>query len=238
MDIVGKITQFFSQKRPEDQPEVYLALQIDHTSVKAATWRLVDQKVAMLGTGKASYPENDWERAIDAADTAIADAMAECEIEIPKVMFGLPEHWVSEERIHEPYFSHIKKFAKELDLKPLAFVAIPEAIAHARRLQEGTPITAILVGVYEKEVSVALVGVGRLEGVKEVPRSGEGIGFDTEQALQRFSYIEVFPPRLIVYGDERFMEEAKSSLSSYPWMKKSSFLHVPKLEMLFYPLYI
>lgn len=218
-------------KERSTQKEFHLALELMTSYVKASLWTLENQSVRIWGTGLKEFETENWEKALEAADEAIALSCENFSAEISKVMFGLPEDWVEEEKIKEPYFSQIKKISKELELEPLAFVAIPEAISYYLKQQEGSPLTAILVGIEKDDVDVTLIRVGKVDGTKPIKRSSETLGFDVEKTLSLFPNVEVFPPRILLYG-EGDLTRAQSELLSHQWVKNSLFIHFPKVEIL------
>lgn len=220
--------------------EYFLSLVIAEKRVKSAIWWFSGQKILDLTFG---FTE-DWggetaEDLVIAADASIASAVTQLrtlEGKLPsKVILGLPEHWVLENSITKEKLPFLQAVCKKLQLKPLGFVVIPEAVAHYLNLEEGGFPNAILVNVSEAEIIVSLIVKGKYLGSKVVGRS-DSLVLDLEEGLLRFGYGDVLPSRILLLEDVPLgnMDELKRSLVAYPWVdpdKKLNFLQLPKVDV-------
>lgn len=227
-DIFAKIGQ------KEEKKEYFFALTISSERVKSAIWTIEKgaTKVVSIGESASWSEEGDL---LDAVDKTLSSATEtftpEEEVEEPnKVIYGLAEDWVKEEKIVSSKLEVLKKISQKLDLKPVGFVVITEAIIHQLKVNEGVPPTAILLALNKTRAYVALVNLGKIVASTTVERS-QDLGADVTEGLSRFEIKEPFPARILLYNDESDLEKAREELLAYSW-PTSSFLHLPKIEIL------
>lgn len=225
------------QQKSEAEKEYLFALQIDHETTSGAVWGIQESKAKVFGLS----PSFNWQEegqllsATDEAYSAATEKAALSEENEPqKVIFGLPFPWVKGEKILPEKLSLLKKICQSLDLKPVGFVVIAEAIIKYLKALEGVPLNAILVSLASAEIELTLVRLGKIVGRSQVKRS-ENLGDDVAEALSRIKTEEVLPARIILYGQEDLIEEKKDEILDFPWLDKEedfNFLHLPKTEVM------
>lgn len=225
-----ELTNLFSKfAPPEERREHFLALEISPRHVWAAVWQTEEEKVKIVSFGsKERWNGKNLERLTAAGDTSLASALENLPEEPNKVVFGLPETWVSKNKIVPSRLADLKSLCQKLDLKPLGFVVTTEAIIQYLKILEGTPLSAILIHVGKEEISLTLVEMGKNLGTQVIGRS-EDFGGDVYEGMARFGREETFPSRILLYDTD--LESERQTLLSYEW-KESPFLHFPKVEIL------
>lgn len=222
------LVNFGRKKEPQKK---FLALRVGSQSVTGVLWTVVDGKVVIGKTDRSPLPSLKDEEFLPVADRVVS-TVSEGEIPEPKeILFGLSPDWIAEGKIVEPQLSLFRKVSRELDLTPLGFVVIPEAIANYYKETEGTPLTAILVGIEVSKLYVTFLRGGKViktEIVNVVDSSGLDVLI--EQALKKFLDVEVLPSRMLIYDGGEDLEKLKEQILSYPWTQKLPFLHFPKVE--------
>lgn len=211
----------------EEQLEYFFAINIGTDSLTAALWTIEGRQLKILNTASESYSSSD--EIIAVADKLLDQVVGLKEIEPQKILFGVPNSWLSDDNLKDEYLSLLRSFVKELELTPMAYVATSNALIHFLENQDGIPTTAILIGFQKLHLAVTVVRAGQLDAVKVIKR-GESSGSDIEKTLLTFTDIETLPSKILIYGD--IAPELKSQLSSFAWMSKLSFLHLPKIEEL------
>lgn len=229
--ILDKIRQ-----KEEKKQEYFFALQLNEGIVKSAIWTVEKEAVKILAIGENRRWENEEEilGAVDASISSATEKLVSIDKgeEPNKVIFGLASDWVEGSKILPLKLELLKKVSGALEIFPVGFVVIPEAIIHNLKTNEGVPPTAILVGQAIKRTAVTLVRLGKIVGVQMVNRS-DNFGDDLAEGLSRFTDEESFPPRIILYDAGEGLEEQKEELMNYPWgEKRVNFLHLPKIEIL------
>ncbi|MCH7640625.1 hypothetical protein IID22_00280 [Patescibacteria group bacterium] len=220
--------------KSEDKKEYFWALTIEPGWVQAGVWRVHDGKTQIVSTS----PPAPWEleeELIEAVDTALSASIKDFpeEAEEPnKAVFGVVGSWVSQGDIKQEYLEKIKKICSKLTLTPLGFVVLPEAIAHYVKSEEGSPISAVVLGISKNDIEISVFRLGKLSGSYRVARS-LSIVDDTVEGLTRFASQDPFPSRFLLYdGRKSEIEEVRQELLRANWddYPKVAFLHTPKIE--------
>jgi len=210
--------------------EIYLTLEFDTNIVNAQVFEMVGKKVTIIGSTQNKFEQEPENGLIEAVNVAIT-TLEEKTPEVRKTIFGVPNEWVEEGRIKTRYQLLLKKMSSDLALDPVGFVVSQDAVMFYLGQLEGVPATAVLIGLFEKEVVVSVVRSGKLHGVirKSILSN---ISESVKIALKEFIGIEVFPSRMLIYGPRIDLEDIKQELISYPWLQNINFLHFPKIEIL------
>lgn len=223
----------FIQKSPQKE-EVYLSLVLEAAAIGAAVWTLSEGKKPHIGTAATEQVEADsWEKRLEACDRAIAHLAEKVgRDDFEKVVLGLPAYYLTpEDNIEIHTQGHIKTITEELELTPIGFVPIHQAIVHMIKQEEGVPPSVILLEVGPEKIETILYKVGTIVG-----RVSIGMGDlvpEFERALKGFKEIEVLPSRILLYGSiQETLEGYKRDLLKHPWPTRANFLHYPKIEIL------
>jgi len=223
-------------KNEKKQKEYFFALEINVDRVKSAIWTIEDNQTKIVATGDICPWTNDDEL-LEGIDNSLSSAIEsfsdeEKTTEPDKVIFGLSAEWVEQNKVLAGKTEILKKISQKLELKPLGFIVIPEAITHWLKKMEGVPPTAILVGLTDKKIVVSLVDLGKVIDTSLVIRS-ENIAQDLTEGLSRMHKDVPFPPRILLYDGEHDLEEIRQDLIRWQWQDdKITFLHLPKVEIL------
>ncbi|MGD0523281.1 MAG: hypothetical protein ABSA43_01840, partial [Candidatus Microgenomates bacterium] len=221
--------------KPQPKSEHYWLLVIESGWIQAGIWKIEESKAEVISVSPVTPWESD-EEIVGAADTALSSAvqnLAEDIKEPTKTIFGVPSSWVEGGQIAQEFLDKIKKVCSELSLEPTGFVVLPEAIAHYYRSEEGAPLNAIVIGISQENLEIAVFKLGNLVGTSVVARS-VSVADDVAEGLTRFSTGEPLPSRIIIYdGKEGELENTKQTLLETNWegSEKIKFLHTPKVEV-------
>lgn len=227
MSFLDNVTAFLPLGKKEEKIEHFFALNIGPDKLTAALWAITGKELKIIDIASADYSANEEITAV--TDRLLDQVLGLKEIEPQKILFGVPNSWLSDDNLKDEYLKILRALVKELELTPMAYVATSNALIHFLEKQEGVPATAILVGFEKNHLVITVVRAGKLDGVKVVSR-GESSGTDIEKALLTFTDVETLPSKILVYGQET--PGIKNQLLSFSWMSKLSFLHFPKIEML------
>ena len=218
----------------KDKTEHYWSIVLEKDLVQAGIWKVVEGNVVMVSTS----PPAAWGSAdelINAADSVLSSSVSELSEEAQepsKTVFAVPNSWSSDGQIKQEYLEQIKEVCQKLELIPVGFVVLSEAISHFLKSEEGVLVSAILVGLGKEEIELSLVRTGKVVGETQVLRS-MSLDEDVTEGIARISDAQSLPSRVVLYdGKEGDLEEAKQSLINTDWTKhpEISFLHSPKIE--------
>lgn len=183
--------------KSKEKAEYLFAVNIGPQVVTAAVWSLAGNKITVLNPSFATYSSTD--ELVEVLDKLLPKTLGNLSVELEKVLFGVPEGWLQDDDLKEPYLKLLREIVKSLELKPLAYVSTSHALSLYLEKDEGAPATAILVGVEQGFVSVSIVRAGKLDGTKVIKR-GNNLGEEIEKALLTFTEVEVLPSRILLFG--------------------------------------
>ncbi len=213
----------------------YLALLLQDEKIGAVILEEIEGRIHVVASAeehfstsleKASFEE--WLNNIDKAVSLAENNLPE-EIQTEKTVFGVKQDWVEDGKIKKEYLIKLKKVCDELELKPIGFLVFTEAIVHLLQQEEGAPVSAILVEVGKKFLTISLIRAGRIVQTQLTPME-EKITIDVDKALKHFE-TEILPARIILYDSEN-NEKLSQSFISHSWSKSLPFLHVPQITVL------
>lgn len=223
-------------KNETEKKEYFFALEIDVDQVKSAIWTIEGDQSKLMSLGEIVYwgKESELLECVDnSLSSAIERLSPQAEVKEPeKVIFGLSSDWIEQNKILPEKIEILRKISQKMELTPLGFMIIPEAIVHWLKKLEGVPLNAILVSLSKKKITVSLVEQGKVVQTNLVVRS-ENLGADLAEGLSQINHEMSFPARILLYGFEEKLEEARQELINWPWTEeKINFLHLPKVEIL------
>ena len=220
----------------ETPPDLYWSLVIEKGWVQAGIWYIgeTSAEVLTISPGATWEAESELVGACDAALSSCVSNLPENYEEPSKTVFGVSSSWVKEGEIQDEYLAMIKSVCTDLSLTPVGFVVLPEAIAHLYKSEEGSPLSAIIIGLGSENLEISVFKLGNLIGTTSVARS-VSITEDVTEGLSRFEGASPLPSRMVVFdGKGGELEEAKEELMKASWEgnEKMKFLHTPKAEIL------
>ena len=225
------IGNFFEKKTDS---EYFLTLTLRNERATAVVFEKTSGRVKVVGKGekefKRTIEEEDEEDLLKALDVAISDAESSLpdNVESHKTIFGIKGNWVEEGKIKKEYLGKLKKISDSLDLKPMGFLVVTEAISHLLQKEEGAPVSAILCEVGKNALTVSLLKAGKIleEKTSEVH---ENKPFTVDALLKHFEAPEVLPSRIIIFGSN---EDLTQEFLGFTWSKSLPFLHPPQITSL------
>lgn len=214
-------------KKETPSPPLFLALELQDGLVKSALWKIEGGVATIVSIGTpAHYKEIDG--LVSAADTCLSSLNPPDSQEPNQVILGLPENWLSGDKVIAPFNQHLKKLLQELELTALGFVTTTEAVIQYLQTLEGIPPTAVIIETTIDTASVTLVKLGQIIGRQTVGRSDD-LAKDVQEGLARISS-DQYPPRFILLSSKSPQEDHQQ-LTSYAWTDVLPFLHLPKVEL-------
>ncbi len=230
MSFLSKITARIPFAKKEEVLEYFFALNITSEKLTCALWAIERKQLKINGSASENYDSLD--DLIPVTDQLLDKVLGIQEIDVQKILFGVPSSFLSDGNLKEEYLKILRKLVKDLSLTPMAYVENSQALVHFLEKIDGVPPTAILIGFETKHLTVTVVRAGKLDGVKIIKR-GDNSGADIEKALLTFVGVETLPSKILLYGDPaEEWEKLKEGLLSFSWMSKLSFLHFPKIEIM------
>jgi len=131
--------------------------------------------------------------------------------------------------IKKEYLLKVKELVKNLELKPLGYIEIHDAVIELISSKEGIPITSILIEVDSKSLSIFLYKNNKLLQLEQVEKK-QDILESIIPAFERLRLENMLPSRILIY-DSKNVDNEVSSLISHSWSKEI-FIQHPKVEII------
>lgn len=217
----------------KEKSDYFLALILQDEKVNSFIFEKITQKISILGRSEEvlETPVDDlsFEELLDVCDKVVSQAeeQTQKDLGILKTIFGLKQSWVSENKIKKEYIEKIQSVCKELELTPVGFLTITDAIVNLIQKEEGAPPSAILADIGDKFVTVSLVKAGKIIETKtsEIHQSPV---FTVDTLLKHLTLPEILPSKVFFVGDEELTQE----FIGHQWSKSLPFLHLPQITNL------
>lgn len=230
MSLLDSLTAKIPFLKSPETKEYFFALNIGLEKIKVCVWAIEASNLKIINPQIDSYSTQD--EILDVADKLLDKSLGMLAPEPEKILFGVPDSFLVDEELKEPYLNLLQQISKSLSLAPMAYVATSHAISHMLDKTEGGPTTAILVDIGKEHILASVIRAGKADGSKLVTR-GDDLAQDVEKALLSFTDIEVLPSRILIYSSSfEGLDKQKDNLVSFSWMNKLPFLHIPKIDIL------
>ncbi len=221
-------SNLFGNKNKQPEPEYFLAVEIHESLIKTALWEILEGEPSVVNVG--SYESwADEESLINGVDSSLEQAVKVVSTQPKRVIFGFPDSWMDEDKIHATKIKLVSRLCKELGLDPIGAVTINRAVAHYLKKRDGVPPTIILLEIYTTKIALSNIYLGEVKSIEEVAKSGD-LARDIEEGLTRMDLTN-YPARFVLTNGSDLMEESQQ-ITSYPWQDKLPFKHLPKVEVL------
>jgi len=191
--------------------------------------------IKYLGHGEEDFDNTiedaTTEQFLEVLDKSISQAenVLPDNVESHKTIFGLKENWIEDNKIKKEYLEKLKKASDELALEPIGFLVSSESVINLLQQEEGAPVTAVLVDMGTKFITVSLVKSGKIIETKS-SEIHESAPFTVDTLLKHFQATEAMPSRVVIYGADD--EEITQEFIGHPWSKSLPFLHLPQITTL------
>jgi len=220
----------------KEEPEYLLALLLKDEKASAIMVEKLAGVIRVISTHEEYFNDSietaTQEELLRVLDKTISSAEEKLppKIEVKKTIFGVKEEWATDTGIKKEYLEKLKFVSQSLDLSPIGFLVIIEAIAHALQKEEGAPVSAILVEPGKKHIGVSLLRAGRIIETRHAPIEGS-IVKTTDTILHNFTQYEILPSRIII-SYNKSGDELHQEFIAHSWSKSLPFLHVPQIMIL------
>jgi hypothetical protein len=149
--------------KSQEHKEVFLSLYLDVHSIAVSFWSLgVHGQPEILATEQADDIEDIWDAKEESIDRLIGMLEEKTKItDVTKVILGLPSAYLEANgNIRKEVRKEIKDLTHILELEPIGFVPVPQAMMYKLKKDEGIPPSIILLGISETIVAVSLYKIG------------------------------------------------------------------------------
>ncbi len=192
-------------------------------------------RVAAVGSQK-NWSETENESLDIAVDESLSIAGNTANLpeeqEPVQTAFVLPPFWISSEGKIVPHkLKLIENLCKNLNLKPIGFIANDEAVVEEFNQNDGFPASFILLHISPSDFTLSLAYLGHIKERIKKRFEGEFKPQYVESSLLELKSESALPPQIIVFGQVH--HDILISLKNYAWVGKKdieTFLHFPDVK--------
>ncbi|MDA1316829.1 MAG: hypothetical protein O3B87_02270 [bacterium] len=169
-----------------------------------------------------------FEHILEDIDNLISDIELKTNTHVDQTIFFLHSWMIDEEslEIKDPYKGIIQKLAKDLELKPLGYIDVEEALL--RNLKAQSIMNAVSIEVNKSKLGV-FIYKGGVKIHHQYTARTDDVGDDISSVLESLPKHVVVPSKLFIYGDDD-KAEVSSELATFEW-DQSIFPEHPTLEV-------
>ncbi len=232
MKLPLKILSFFEKK---EKPELFLSLVIRNEKVTSVVFEKTGNAIRFISSDEESFRNtvedaqtdeflNVLDKVITSAETALPN-----NVETHKTLYGLKGSWIEEDKIKKEYLEKLKRASDELGLEPIGFLNYTESLVNLLQKEEGAPITAVIVDVGKKYVTVSLIKSNKILETR-ASEIHQSTAYTVDTLLKHFVSPENLPTRVILFDSEE--DDLTQEFIAHQWSKSLKFLHIPQIVSL------
>lgn len=225
----------FLRQKKEDK-EYFLALLLSSGEIRSILFEKNGESLLILASHSQEFSEPldtlPTERLTEISDVVIS----EVERVLPegsaleKTIFAVPDRWITDGKIIREHLLKLKAVCDALHLTPVGFIVSIEAIIAYLHKKQGVPVTAIVVEIGKKHVTMSLIKNGNILLVSEHEIEHDAVT-TVEKMLSTQEELEVLPAKIILLNFEA-AKKIQQAFLSHSWSKSLQFLHLPQVEVL------
>lgn len=174
----------------------------------------------------------NFDKFLEDTDALISDLELQAKVSLSKTIFFLHSTMIdpASHDIKEPYKSYIKKISKELELEPLGYIDVEEAIEDY--IHRKSIMNCLIVELNKKEIGLFMYQGGAKMHSAYTPRTPD-TATDLQNAISAIPGSQVIPSKMIIYGDFD-NTQVVSQIAQYQWNPKL-FVQHPTIEAIKLP---
>lgn len=220
---------FFSKQKNFDEP--FIGLFLKEEEGIAFFMIKYQQEVEVKEKIKFNYT-NGWENLTEDVDEILYKFEKKYQLEISKTIFFVYSHLIDDKtkNIKEPYLNKIKELVKNLQLEALGYIESFEAISFYLENKEEAPLTAILLELDKKQLSLFVYKGGKLN-YKNILARTDNIIDDFTLGINGIKEKKILLPSRIIIYDSDSIDDVAAKIISYHF-DGDYFVQIPKIDIL------
>src|SRR3989339_856762 len=113
MSFLNNLTAYLPFKKKEEKKEFYFAVNIETENLICALWTIEGKELKILSIASQKYSSD--EEIIAVLDKLLDDVLGFKEEEPQKILFGVPNSWITEDNLKDEYLKILRNIVKELE---------------------------------------------------------------------------------------------------------------------------
>jgi hypothetical protein len=216
---------FFKKKQEQTY---YFGLYLTDTHLEGFVIDISQGKPVILAHKKCPLSQ-EFEHVLEDTDGLISDIESSSQIQLDKTIFFLHSYMIDQatHEIKESYKNIIKNLVRELELVPLGYIDVQEAIHDY--VKHKSIVNSIFIELNKKELGIFIYKGGVLIHFEYTQRTKE-LGECIEEVLINLPGKHILPGKIFLYG-EAASNETASDITQYHW-KEKTFVQHPTIQQL------
>ncbi len=188
--------------------------------------------VTLLKQKEFQYTDG-WEHIIDDIDEALSLIEQELgkQTIISQCVFFVFAHLVDQatHEIAKPYIAKLRDISKLLELKPIGYMEVIDAVHEELEHEKQTRLSSIVVELDDTQMTIFLFKGGHKIVVQHGTRT-DNFAEDMQLAFEKIAQSHILPNHIYLYDSTDLAEES-SDLLLYSW-KKDLFIQQPRITVI------
>lgn len=173
-----------------------------------------------------------WEHIVDDVDEVLSLIEQDLgkQTIISQCVFFIFAHFIDQatHEIAKPHITKMRDISKLLELKPIGYMEVIDAVHEELEKDKQTRLSSIVVELDDTQMTIFLFKGGHKIAVQHVSRS-DNFTSDMQAALEKISQSHILPNHIYLYDSTDLAEES-SDLLLFSW-KKNLFIQQPRIAV-------
>ncbi len=221
---------FLNENKPSG--EVYCGILLKESQGICYVYEKSSQSVHLLKQKEFQYTDG-WEHIVDDIDEALSLIEQEMgkQTTISQCVFFVFAHLVDQNthEIAKPYITKLRDISKLLELKPVGYMEVIDAVHEHLEHEKQTRLSSIVVELDDTQMTIFLFKAGHKIVVQHGTRT-DNFAEDMQTAFEKISQSHILPNHIYLYDSTDLAEES-SDLLLYSW-KKNLFIQQPRIVVI------
>ena len=220
---------FLHENKPTG--EIYCGILLKESQGVCYVYEKKTSSVVLLKQKEFQYSDG-WEHVVDDIDEALSLIEQEMgkQTIISQCIFFVFAHLIDQttHEIAKPYIAKLRDISKLLELKPVGYMEVIDAVAEELEKEKQTQLSSIVVELDDTQITVFLFKGGHKIVVQHASRT-DYFTEDMQATLEKIAQSHILPNHIYLYDSTDLAEES-SDLLLYSW-KKNLFIQQPRIAV-------
>lgn len=211
--------------------EVYCGILLKEAQGTCFVYEKKPHSVFLLKQKEFQYSDG-WEHIVDDIDEALSLIEQEMgkQTIISQCIFFVFAHLIDQasHEIAKPYITKLRDISKLLELKPVGYMEVIDAVHEELENEKQTRLSSIVVELDDTQMTTFLFKGGHKIAIQHSSRT-DNFADDMQEALEKIAQSHILPNHIYLYDSTDLAEES-SDLLLYSW-KKNLFIQQPRIAV-------
>lgn len=211
--------------------EVYCGILLKEAQGTCFVYEKKPHSVFLLKQKEFQYSDG-WEHIVDDIDEALSLIEQELgkQTIISQCIFFVFAHLIDQasHEIAKPYITKLRDISKLLELKPVGYMEVIDAVHEELENEKQTRLSSIVVELDDTQMTTFLFKGGHKIAIQHSSRT-DNFADDMQSALEKIAQSHILPNHIFLYDSTDLAEES-SDLLLYSW-KKNLFIQQPRIAV-------